>query len=289
MTFKSATLTAPCKINLYLEIVDARQDGYHELNTLFLPVNSPCDTLELQPADGFSLSCPGHESIEGADNLVAKAWKAFGEATGFAPGIHIILNKGIPMGAGLGGGSTDAAALLRWLNANAGDAAMDEPSLIELAASLGADVPFFLKGRAAWAKGIGEKLTEAEIDLHGCGLLVANPGIHVNTAWAFGEWDRTCLPQKTNPKEGLTTGNDDTKNSFPTGRMVVSNDFEAAVFGKHATIRKLKELFLHSGASAAAMSGSGSSVFAIFRFVSDMKRAAAKARKLGNQVWENSL
>ncbi|WP_018125081.1 4-(cytidine 5'-diphospho)-2-C-methyl-D-erythritol kinase [Desulfovibrio oxyclinae] len=285
----NVTLTAPCKVNLTLELLDLREDGYHELRTLFLPVPLPCDELRIEPAAEFSLSCPGHEDIEGPDNLVHRAWAAYGEAGGPAPAMHVTLNKGIPMGAGLGGGSTDAAALLRWLEQNAQNNGLGEDRLHRVATRLGADVPFFLDGVPAWAEGIGERLTKAETDLSGTYLLVANPGIHVNTGWAYGEWDRTCLPAKRKTGQPLTSANDDNKNSTPAAHLIVANDFEEPVFRAHPAIRKIKELFFREGARAAAMSGSGSSVFALFRTEKAMKRAAELARAKGCGVWENML
>ncbi|GAB7023731.1 4-(cytidine 5'-diphospho)-2-C-methyl-D-erythritol kinase [Salidesulfovibrio brasiliensis] len=289
MTISAATLTAPCKINLNLSIVDVRQDGFHELDTLFLPVPDPADILEVEPGDGFSLRCPGHESIEGPDNLVAKAWRAYREATGFAPGIRVTLHKHIPMGAGLGGGSTDAAALLRWLNEAAGEAALSADALNELAARLGADVPFFLKGVPARAAGIGERLQPCDVSLKGLNLLIITPEIHVNTAWAYREWDRVCLPKRRKTTEPLTSGNVDNKNSVPARRLHVHNDFEDAIFPEFPTIRKEKENLYRHGACAAAMSGSGASVFAFFRSGVGMSRAAEDARRRGLRVWENGF
>lgn len=285
----AATLTAPCKININLSIVDARPDGYHELDTLFLPVPAPADTLRLEPAGGFALSCPGHPALEGSDNLVARAWNAYRDATGFAPGMHVTLEKRIPMGAGLGGGSTDAAALLRWLNENAADRALTPTALNALAATLGADVPFFLNNDPARAAGIGERLETVELDLKGLWLLVVTPAIHVNTGWAYAEWDRVCLPRKRISTQPLTSGNVDNKNSFPARRLTVHNDFEHAVFPEFPTIRKIKEKLYMFGACAAAMSGSGSSVFAFFRSDKAMRLAAEDARKNGLQTWENGF
>lgn len=289
MNFTPATITAPCKVNLTLELLDLREDGYHDLRTLFLPVPLPCDELHITPASEFSMSCPGHEDIEGPDNLVHRAWTAYREAGGPAPAMRVTLRKGIPMGAGLGGGSTDAAALLRWLEQNARDDGIGETRLHAIAARLGADVPFFLDGVPAWAEGIGEKLTPARIDLTGTRLLVANPGIHVNTGWAYAEWDRTCLPAKRKSGRPLTSANDDNKNSTPAAHLVVANDFEGPVFRAHPAIRKIKELFLRAGARAAAMSGSGSSVFALFGSDETMNRAAEIARNQGCDAWKNML
>lgn len=284
----AATLKAPCKINLTLEIVDRLPTGYHEIRSVFLPVEHPHDTLIIAPAKAFRLDCPGHETLEGPDNLVTKAWQAYGNRTGFFPPVTVSLHKRIPMGAGLGGGSTDAAALLRWLNEQC-KTPLSRNELHTIATGLGADVPFFLDGVPALAKGIGEQLTPMDISLTGLHLLVANPGVHVQTPWAYAQWDRLCLPEKRKLHESLTSRNLNTKNSVPTGRLLVGNDFESAIFGKYVTIRKLKELFIKNGAAATAMSGSGSSVFALFRSQRIMDSAARKARDFGCDVWENSF
>ena len=195
---ESATLTAPAKINLHLEILGIRADGFHELRTLFHSIPMPCDIITIEPGvdEHFFIRCPERPELETTSNLLYKAWKRFGEVSGFKPGIFVTLTKRIPMGGGLGGGSSDAAALLKWLNSEAGDKAIPHDAMITLAASLGADVPFFLMDGPAWAGGIGEKLVPADIDLSGMTLILACPDIHVDTAWAFRAWDeKKWLPQ----------------------------------------------------------------------------------------------
>ncbi|WP_272700853.1 4-(cytidine 5'-diphospho)-2-C-methyl-D-erythritol kinase [Desulfovibrio sp. Fe33] len=274
---QAATLSAPAKINLHLEILGLRDDGYHELRTLFYPVPALSDTIEVVPGpDGdFYIRCPERPELETTSNLLYKAWKLFAEATGFQPGIFVTLTKRIPMGGGLGGGSSDAAALLRWLNAEAGEKGLDMEAMIELAARLGADVPFFLLDGPAWAEGIGEKLTPADLDLSGATIILACPDIHVNTAWAFRAWDEKYAA--VNPHESLTSARRDTKNPSPVSPREMANDFESVVFEEHPSLRDIKETLLLHGAEHAAMSGSGASLFGIYR---DRDSAASAARAL---------
>ena len=278
-------LAAPAKINLHLRILGLRADGYHELRTLFYPVPDLHDTLRLEPGhDGHMyMRCPENPDLECTSNLIYKAWKEFGEATGFQPGLFVTLTKRIPMGGGLGGGSSNGAAMLRWLNEQAGDRALSPQALLKLAASLGADVPFFLMDGPALASGIGEELTPAEVDLKGMTLVIACPAIHVDTPWAFRAWDRANGSPKAS--ESLTTPDMDTKNPSPVSPPVVMNDFEPVVFAEHPTLREIKEKLLKNGAASAAMSGSGASLFGLFRNRDSAVSAAEALEKDGHTVF----
>lgn len=280
------TITAPCKINLHLEITGLRADGYHELRTLFFPVAEPHDTLEISPAEsGCSLFCPGHPELESESNLVLKAWDAYARKTGFRPDISVTIHKRIPMGAGLGGGSTDAAAMLSWLNDHAGDRKLDNNALIRLATSLGADVPFFLQDGPAWAEGIGEKLTPAQVDLTGMYLVLVCPSIHVNTAWAYKAWDKANENGEVAP--ALTSMPSGNKNSLPVQALKVTNSFEEPVFAEHPELSEIKERLFVCGANAAAMSGSGSSMFGLFRNGEKASKAVEFFRSQDHQVHVN--
>ncbi|EGB16382.1 4-diphosphocytidyl-2C-methyl-D-erythritol kinase [Pseudodesulfovibrio mercurii] len=280
------TLIAPAKINLHLEILGLRDDGYHELRTLFYPVSAPCDVIEVLPGpdDDFYIRCPGRPELETTSNILYKAWKAFGAATGFQPGIFVTLTKRIPMGGGLGGGSSDAAALLRWLNREAGDRALPLEAMIELAAGLGADVPFFLLDGPAWAGGIGEALTPAEVDLSGATLILACPAIHVDTAWAFRAWDEKC--DAPNIHESLTSAGGGTKNPSPVSPREMTNDFEPVVFEEYPSLRDIKQTLLAHGAEHAAMSGSGASLFGIYRDRGSATSAVRALEKQGIEIFQ---
>ncbi|MBN2141487.1 MAG: 4-(cytidine 5'-diphospho)-2-C-methyl-D-erythritol kinase [Desulfovibrionaceae bacterium] len=269
---EKTTLKAPAKINLFLEILGRRADGYHELRTLFYPLPTPHDTLEFEPRDreGLELWC-SDPTLAGDDNLAARAWRAFAEKTGFAPGLRVRLTKGVPVAAGLGGGSSDAAAMLRFLNERAGHRSLGPEDLARLAAGLGADAPFFLDPRPSWAEGIGDRLRPVDLDLSGLSLVLVCPQTRVSTAWAYAEWDRLAAR-----RPALTTSAPENKNSPPFSPLVLKNDFEAAVFDAHPELLEIKEKLLSLGASAAAMSGSGASVFGLFR-----KGAAAAAEAMG--------
>lgn len=274
---KAPTLIAPAKINLHLEILGVRDDGYHELNTLFLPLPVPCDLLKIEPGhdDNFYMRCPENPDLESASNLIYKAWKAFGEKTGHQPGIFVTLTKRIPMGGGLGGGSSDCAAMLRWLNDTADERALSHEEMIELGVGLGADVPFFLMDGPAWASGVGEVLTPATIDLSDITLVLACPDIHVDTPWAFKKWDE--IHDSSRVQEPLTTSASGTKNPSLVSAQTITNAFEPIIFLEHPTLREIKEKIIKSGAVAAAMSGSGASLFGLFR---DRHAAQSAARAL---------
>lgn len=277
------TLQAPAKINISLFITGRREDGFHDLESLFLPVPGLADSLEIRPGAPGSgcriepelASCPQDK------NLAYKAWLAYARATGFAPDIRVVLTKRIPTGAGLGGGSSDAAAMLRWLQEKAGRAALDDCALNALAARLGADVPFFLLSGPAVAEGIGEKLTPVDIDLSGFTLVLALPQVHVSTPWAYGAWD-ALMGTKNTAQQGsdcLTSARTANKRRVSLSPVVVRNDFEVVVFPAHTALRVIKEQLFSLGAVSAVMSGSGAGIASLFR---DCRLAqdAAKAMRL---------
>jgi 4-diphosphocytidyl-2-C-methyl-D-erythritol kinase len=272
------TLRAGCKINLFLHIAGRRPNGYHDLITLFHPLSEPHDELIVEPAavvgGGLKFACDIGE-LASPSNIVCKAYEAFAQATGFAPDVSVRLEKRIPSGAGLGGGSADAAVFLRWLNDQAADRALDREALITLAAGLGADVPFFLENRPAWATGIGEELTPASVNLHGYTVLLVCPEVHVSTAWAYREFDRIVLdaPSRSASHPTLTAHAERIMQPV-SGSTVLRNDFEEVVFGAHPELRRLKESLLLAGAAGALMSGSGSSIFGLFADRATAQRTA---------------
>jgi 4-diphosphocytidyl-2-C-methyl-D-erythritol kinase len=262
-------LAAPAKINLFLSILGRRANGYHDLESLFIPVSGLADTLEIRPGPARS-GCVVTPELPGTPpekNLVFRAWKAYGLVTGLAPDIAVRLTKRIPSGAGLGGGSSDAAAMLGWLQAHAGKRALQQAELVRLAANLGADVPFFLLGGPALARGIGDELTPVDLDLSAFTLLLALPPAHVATAWAYAAWDEfDALRTAANASaESLTTRASTHKRRVSLSPVVVQNEFEAVVFPAYPSLRVLKERLLELGAASAVMSGSGASLAALFR------------------------
>ncbi len=262
-------LSAPAKINLSLWIISRRANGYHELESLFVPVAGLADTLDMRPGRPGSgcLVTPELPDTPTEINLVFRAWKAYAAATGFAPDVDVRLTKRIPTGAGLGGGSSDAATMLRWLQAQAGPRALAQAELGRLAAGIGADVPFFLHEGPAWARGIGDELTPVALDLSAFTLLLVLPPVHVATAWAYGAWDEHARrkAEAEGCAECLTTRTSTHKRRVSLSPVVVQNDFEAVVFPVHPFLREQKERLLKMGAASAAMSGSGAGLAALFR------------------------
>ena len=262
-------LQAPAKINLSLKLLGRRENGYHDLESLFVPVKGLYDTLEVSaaPTDSGCDVTPPLPQTPPEKNLVFRAWKAYKQATGEAPDIVVHLTKRIPTGAGLGGGSSDAAAMLRWLQTQAAGKALPDDELRRVAAGLGADVTFFLQDGAALASGIGDVLTPVGLDLSAFTLLLAMPPVHVSTAWAYAAWDEYAaqITSANGCAECLTTTRSANKRRVSLSPVVVQNDFEAVVFPAHPDLRVLKERLLKLGAASATMSGSGASVAALFR------------------------
>lgn len=250
-----------------------------------MPLARPCDTLELTfgPAPGkFSLYADD-PALAGDSNTIARAWRAFAERTGYAPELTVRLTKGIPMGAGLGGGSADAAAVLGALNDRAGQRALAPQELAQLAAGIGADVPFFLLNGPAWAEGIGDALTPVALDLTGLTLLLLCPDVHVSTQWAYRTWDEYHIERADrlqNRRDFLTCAKEKFKSS-PCSRILLLNSFEDVVFPAHPKLRRYKEKLISSGACAAVMSGSGASLLGLFR---DSAQAEQCTRELQGQA-----
>jgi 4-diphosphocytidyl-2-C-methyl-D-erythritol kinase len=273
----SVELRAGCKVNLYLDIVGVREDGYHEIESLFYPLPVPFDTLTVsEGGEGLRLTC-SDPALATSQNILVKTYDAFAAATGFAPGLALHLDKGIPMGAGLGGGSSDAAELLKWLNAKAADKGLDRERLAALALSLGADVPFFLSEGPAWVTGIGEHLESVPMDLGEYAVLVVCPAIHVNTGWAYSRYDEMLAEGLVCSRKELTLNFSPIKNLCFTKPPELWNGFEKVVFQEFPELYGIKELILESFADACVMSGSGSSFVALF---SSSNRAAYCAQKL---------
>lgn len=270
-------LTAPAKVNLYLKIVGKREDGYHELETLFHPFPALADTLEITATgEGCTIHCDEF-NLPAEDNLIYKAWDKYAQATGFRPGLHVELTKRTPTGAGLGGGSSDAASMLRFLNKHPDSPGLDHNKLNALAAGLGADVPFFLLDGPAWAKGIGEILTPAEVDLSGLTALLACPDVHVNTVWAYKAWsnrDQSTYLKKSDAFD-LTRNACGNNRTASKTRVTLFNDFEKVVLPEFPKIRETKEYLLKNGACGAVMSGSGASVISFFKNERTAQKAAS--------------
>jgi 4-diphosphocytidyl-2-C-methyl-D-erythritol kinase len=249
-----------CKINLGLQIVSKRNDGYHTINTCFFPIPWT-DILEIIKADKFSFSNSGLE-IPGKqeDNLCIKAFQLLQREYDLAP-VQMHLHKVIPTGAGLGGGSSDAAFALRTLN-SIFNLELSTQQLRSYASKLGSDCSFFVEDKPMIGSGRGEILTEVSVSLKGMHLVLVKPEIHVSTAEAYAG----VKPKR--PGRQLTE-----ILSLPVveWKEMLVNDFEESVFHKYPALALLKKSMYQEGAIYASMSGSGSSVFGIFNSPIDLK------------------
>ena len=246
------------KINLGLNIVEKRPDGYHNLETVFYPINLQ-DALEVTTLQGekeYVLTTSG-TPIEGdtESNLVVKAYKLLKQDFPEIPAIDIHMYKHIPTGAGLGGGSADAAFMIKLLN-DKYKLGISLEKMEEYAAKLGADCAFFIQNKPVFASGIGNIFESIDLSLKGYYLVLVKPDIFVSTKDAFAH----IKPQKptTSLKEII-------RMPVETWRAVMKNDFEESVFQKFPEIAAIKDKLYDMGAVYASMSGSGSSVFGIFR------------------------
>ena len=246
------------KINLGLNIVEKRPDGYHNLETVFYPINLQ-DALEVNLREGedeFSLKVSG-VSIEGKpeDNLVVKAYRLLKKDYPHIPAIDIHMYKHIPTGAGLGGGSADAAFMIKLLNEKF-KLNLSIEKMEEYAAILGADCAFFIQNKPVFATGIGNIFEPIQLSLKGYYLVLVKPDIFVSTKDAFAH-----IP----PKEPTQSLKEIIRMPVETWRATMKNDFEESVFQKFPEIAAIKDKLYDLGAIYASMSGSGSSVFGIFR------------------------
>lgn len=259
-----------CKINLGLNIVSKRNDGFHNLETVFYPITIQdvleiVDTSSIQKTDissthsittsAFNCTTTGLSiQVNVEDNLCYKAYYLLKRDFSQLPPIQVHLHKTIPMGAGLGGGSADGAFTLQLLNEKF-QLNLSSIQLIHYAAQLGSDCPFFILNKPCFATGKGEQLEPIKLDLSAYYFIIVYPGIHIDTKWAFSQITPT-IPQ------------------YPIAQIIqqplniwkssLINDFEVPVCSRHPEIATIKQQLYNAGAAYAAMSGSGSTVFGIF-------------------------
>jgi 4-diphosphocytidyl-2-C-methyl-D-erythritol kinase len=255
----SLTLSAPAKINLRLEVLGRRPDGYHELCMVNAPVDL-YDTVRLQLArSGIRVSCSDPGVPTDRTNLAARAAELLLQRRPEPrPGVRIRIWKRIPVAAGLGGGSSDAAATLVGLNRLL-RMRLSAPELARLALRIGADVPFFLEGRPALVQGIGEKLKRIP-RLPDWTYLLVFPPFGVSTAWAFAHW-RAPLTKPVRPHIMMLSKNPDRRELSHWLR----NDLETPVVRRYPLVKELKRMLVSLGALGAVMSGSGSTVVGVFQ------------------------
>jgi len=268
---------SPAKINIGLHILEKRPDGFHNLQSVMHPVGL-CDILEISPIQSvnqtflFSQSGLRFESDQ-ENNLCVKAWEMLAKETDLPP-LEMHLHKQIPIGAGLGGGSSNASSALMGLNSLAENPLSNE-RLSELAASLGSDCPFFLHNEPMMMEGRGEILSPLHLKLDGLYLVLLFPEIHVSTAEAY---------------QGVTPATPDhllkelIREPLSRWREIIENDFEKSLFGSYPQLRIIKEQLYMSKAIYASLSGSGSSLYGIFE-----KRPSLPEEVKKYLIWEGAI
>jgi 4-diphosphocytidyl-2-C-methyl-D-erythritol kinase len=251
---KKMIIKAPAKINFGLNVVEKRKDGYHNIETIFYPINL-FDKLTFIKQDSFALFSNSNILKREKSNLIIKAKELLEKKSKQKLNCEVHLEKNIPIGAGMGGGSSDAAAALLTLN-KLFELNFSIPDLYPLALSLGSDVPFFLNPQPSFAVSRGEILTPISLKINHP-ILIVNPKIHISTSWAYKKITPKVPMYSLSNLDGVLT---DTK----AWKDLVNNDFEKPVFEEHPELKEIKENLYKMGALFALMTGSGSSFFAVF-------------------------
>jgi 4-diphosphocytidyl-2-C-methyl-D-erythritol kinase len=276
-----------CKVNLLLNILGKRADGFHELETVMHPVNL-CDVLSFRrEGTAIGLNCSEPLLPTDSTNLVVRAASLFLKTAGIEEGVRIDLQKRVPIAAGLGGGSGNAAATLLALNELFGHP-LKADAVEKMAAALGSDVPFFLQNRPALATGRGETVLPLDFFpiLRGTCLMLAHPGFGISTAWAYAQLARfgaACHGQPGRARKliSLLQGDD----LVAAGREFY-NSLEAPALEQHPSLNQFLEFFRQNGAAGALMSGSGSATFALCasQAAAESLRERFKS-KFGDEIW----
>lgn len=299
MSGKIIRIQAPAKLNLGLRILGRRPDGYHEIRSLMIRI-SLFDKIRLRETSaGIRVDCDHREVPGDEGNIAFRAARVFGEEFGLLRGLKIEIKKEIPVAAGLGGGSSDAAAVLLGLRRMFA-AGLPVQDLRQVSARIGADVPFFLFPGAARVAGVGERLSLYRGGIPPAFLLV-NPGVKVSSQWAYSEWDRDFREKSERNGSGLELTEDDAGNNIELGyrlrprgvkdwssdkinwEEILRNDLEAEVRKAYPVVRKVKARLLASGARGVGMSGSGPTFFGVFASPAEASRAGRELRK--NTDW----
>ena len=257
-------IKANCKINIGLDVLRRRADGYHDLSTVMAPVKGLYDVLTVEQAEESSLSIVGIEvDCDAEQNICMKALRLMQQRYGIGD-VSITLDKRIPFGAGLGGGSADGTAVILALN-DIFSLGLDEVTLISLAAELGSDTAFFVRNTPQLCEGRGEIMTPIELDLAGYWLVLIKPDANVSTREAYAG----VVPAI--PELSLTKR---LQKPIAEWQGCVKNDFEKSVFAAHPIIADFKQKMMDAGATYASMSGSGSTVFGLFANKKQAERLA---------------
>ncbi|MBQ4107298.1 MAG: 4-(cytidine 5'-diphospho)-2-C-methyl-D-erythritol kinase [Lentisphaeria bacterium] len=274
-------MKVPGKINLYLKITRRCPDGYHEISSLFLPLSAPADDVTWHPDAGDGIRLVSDFAADG-ENLMCRAAARYAARAGLTPTWRFTLDKHIPVAAGMGGGSADAAAVLRLLNEHY--RALTPAALSALAAEIGADVPFFLTGVPAVATGIGDRL-EPLAAVPPVPVVLVNPRFPVSARWAY----RALEPDRIGPDdsgrlERLLTA---LRQGDPAGVAAeLYNDLAPALYRKFPLLRELRDFLRANGGLNAEITGSGSTIYAIAASIDD---AAALADRVKHRYGDTML
>ncbi|MFI3319228.1 MAG: 4-(cytidine 5'-diphospho)-2-C-methyl-D-erythritol kinase [Rikenellaceae bacterium] len=257
------TIRANCKINIGLDILHKREDGYHEISTLMYPIRGLYDEVTVVKnhngdndvtfiSEGLVIDCPPEKNlcVKAARLMQSRYSQLIGDQ-----GITITLNKVVPFGAGLGGGSSDATAVILAMN-EIFTLSLPESELIALAAELGSDTPFFVRNTTQLCSGRGEIMQDFPLDLTGLYIALIKPEVHISTAEAYGG---------VKPATPITPLTELLSQPISAWQGQIKNDFEEHIFRSHPILAEVKTALLNAGALYAAMSGSGSTIFGIFR------------------------
>ncbi|MBO5307526.1 MAG: 4-(cytidine 5'-diphospho)-2-C-methyl-D-erythritol kinase [Lentisphaeria bacterium] len=266
------------KLNLFLKVTKRRADGFHELETLFLPVSSPADriTVDFDGEPGIRVRSSQPGLPENLNNIAGRAALAYAEAAGIAPAFDIFIDKQIPVAAGMGGGSANAGTVLRLCDARY--KAIPAEELSALALTLGADVPFFLNPRLARATGVGEIFEYPQGEFRIPPLLIVNPCFPVSAKWAYQHLSAEHIGEDKENRSGkiidaLRRGDAET---FAEN---LHNDLAFALYEKFPLLRQLKEFMCRNGALNAEVTGSGSTLFAVCRNTEELHRVRQTLRE----------
>ena len=268
----SIFIKSPAKINIGLHVIRKRNDGYHDIETVFYPINL-FDELTFKKSELSQFISNDKDLESDKSNLIIKAKKLLEEFCGRKFNAIISLKKNIPIGAGLGGGSSNCAASLLSLN-ELFNLSIDDKNLNKIALQLGSDVPFFLNPKPSLASSRGEILNEIDLKID-LPILIINPGIHISTKWAF---DNLIISQH---EFSLNEIFSDNQIQFEAFRDKVKNDFEKIVFSKYPEIENIKNKMYEMGAVFSLMTGTGSTIFGIFNTINE----ALKAKNSFNQYF----
>ena len=262
---KELTIKTPAKINIGLNILSKREDGYHNLETIFYPINL-FDELSIREDDKFSLITTSPQLNIENNNTIMAARELIKEFVGIEIKTSVTLNKKIPIGAGMGGGSSDGAAALLLFNKFYNLKLSDE-DLYSLALKIGSDAPFFIEPKPKFGSSRGEILESIGLKIDKP-ILIVNPGIHISTSWAFSKMKPPMPTRHLNQIEFREHSN------LSEFKGIIVNDFESIVFQFYPEIKEIKERLYELGASFSMMTGSGSTVYGIFPDITSAQYAS---------------